>query len=389
MPSSYEWILVLALATGATLTVSVGLGPGTLSDDPEPEPEAVTLVEKADESISDTAIEGVRTETIERPNETERTTVSVAEDPPDQSRIEVLESIDRSDPFETVVINESTVWRYDEDEQLVVHDETDGYWLSDTQTFGMDIREMRETYEFEYAGVETINGRETHVIEMTPPEDEVVELSVDFQTRKDESHVSLASAGEETWVLAKETWWIDTETTYPIKQQITWTNKDGEKVARNTRTYEKLDVGVEHDEETFEFDPPDDAEVTEPNRPEPTRFDDHDEAQKAVPFELPEPELSEDFKLVSISVTDREDRIGANLLYYDGAESISIGVSNGEPITPETDIVERNVGDVDGTVVATDGRPFITWTCGDLSYRVHGPADTDRIVDTAESIGCH
>lgn len=386
MPSSYEWIIFAALAVGAIFVLSVDAVPDALAGEPEPELDAVTLVEQADESIATTPIEGTRVDTIKRPNRTERTTVAVAEDPPYQSRTEVIDSVNQTEPYETVVINESITWRYDEDEQVVVNEETDGYWVSDTQTFGMDFREMRETYEFEHAGVETVNGHEAYVVKMKPSDDKVAELSVHVGTN--DRQVTLASAGDGTWLLGQETWWIDTETTYPVKQQLTWVNKEEEKIARNTRTYEQLTIDVEHDTDTFEFDPPTNAEITEPNRSDRTRFEDRDTAEQAVPFELPEPELSDEFELVSVHVTERDERTSATLLYYNGAESISVAVSGGEPIAPKNDVVEQNVGEINGTIVATDSRPFITWECGDLSYRVHGPADTDRIVGTAESVGC-
>ena len=394
MPSSQQHPFFFFLVMGIALTVSVGLGGGMFDEVPTPapdqasEPDPVMLVEDAHESVSTVPIEGVRTETTERANETERVRLSIIEDPPDQSRVEVIESTNRSVRFETVVLNNSTAWRFNEDEQVVVKEEADGYWISDTHSFGMGLEEMRETYEFKYVGTATVSGRETHVVEMRPPDGEVAEISVVFQTEESKRVVPLATAGEGTWAIAQETWWIDTETKYPVKQRIEWENETGTTVARTTRKYDDLNVGVTHDGEAFEFEPPADSEVTEPDRPEPTRFEDRAKAAEAVPFALPDPDLPEGFEFVNAIITDREERTSAVLLYYNGVESISIGISDGQPIEPEEDVVERNVGEIDGTVVATDSRPFITWECDGLSYRVHGPADTELIVNTAESIGC-
>lgn len=384
MPSNHEWVVLLLAAVAVSVVVSAGPVPGPAEEEPEPE----TLVENAAESIRSSPIEGIRTETFERANETERVTLAVEEDPPDRARITTVAASDSNLTADEKVINRSTLWRYDEEEGRVVRKETDGYWISDTQSFGMDIREMRKTYEFEFAGTETVNGHETYVVEMSPPDDEAVELSLDLQAGSDDREIPLYQVGDDSWVLAQETWWIDVETDYPIKQRIEWADANGTIVARTTRTYEELETGVAHGNDTFEFDPPAEAEVVDSEMDDTENFEDRDEAAQAVPFALPEPELSEEFELVTVSIPDRGNRTSAILLYYDGAESISIGVSNGPQIVPEEDVVERNVGTINGTIVAQERRAFVSWTCGDLSYRVHGPSDTERLIGTAESIGC-
>jgi len=40
-------------------------------------------------------------------------------------------------------------------------------------------------------------------------------------------------------------------------------------------------------------------------------------------------------------------------------------------------------------LVATDrGQTFLTWRCGELTYRLSGPTETERLVELAEEIGC-
>lgn len=406
MPSEYAWSAALVLVVGALLGIAAVTGAVAPWDEPEPDAEPAELVEDASESVSNVPISGVRTERVERPGEIEEVTVAVDEEPPDQSRIQLVRSggpgsngeseaaADRTVANGTViaidekVINGSTMWQYNEDEERVVRKETDGYWISDTQSFGSHIEEMLEIYEFEYVGTETVEGHETYVVEMTPPDDEAVELSIDVQVGDAERQIAFERFQNETWVLAKETWWIEIEMTYPVKQRLEWADADGNTVASTTRTYEELEIGVEHDEDVFEFEPSSDADVVEPDRPESERFDTHEEAESALPFELPRPDLGSEYELANVMVQERDNRTSAVMLYYDGSTSISIGVSDSDQIEPKQDVVETNVGEIDGTLVAADGRPFVSWECGDLAYRVHGPADADTLVGTAESIGC-
>lgn len=405
MPSAREQVVALLVIAGAV--VVLGVDPMAVSepDTPTPDVPPETLIVEASEMVTEQPITGIRTEMIDRPDDRRKVTVAVREDPPDQSRIEVIERAEGvpgggSEPgdkrtvvdgeivsVETTVINGSILWHYDPDEKLAIRRESDGYWVSETQSFGMHAREMLDALEPRYAGTEVVEGRETFVVEMEPPDD-AVDLSMNLQVGNAERTMEFRQFQNETWTLAKETWWIDVDTRYPVKQRIEWADRDGTVVASTTRVYEELDVGVELDDDRFSFDPPAEAEVAEPTRPEPDRYDTIAAADDATPFPLPDPALSGEHELVNVMVEDRGTVTSAILLYFDGNTSISIGVRDGDPIAAENDVVATNVGTIDGTLMAHDGRPFITWGCEDVAYRVHGPPDVDTLVGTAEAIGC-
>lgn len=406
MPSEREQVVALLVVAGALVVLGVDPMAMSAADTPDPEVPPDTLLTEASETVEEQPISGIRTETIRRPNERREVTVAVREDPPHRSRIEVVDVTDADSetasesaarrtvagdevvPVETTVINGSIQWHYYSDEERVIRQETDGYWISETQSFGMHAREMLDVLEPSYAGTEVVEGRETYVVELEPPDDETVDLSLDLQVGDAETTMDFQQFQNETWSLAKETWWIDVETRYPIKQRIEWADRDGTIVASTTRVYEDLEVGVEFDDDRFEFDPPAETEVTEPTRPNSDRYDTREAAADAVSFPLPDPELSAEYELVNVMVQNRGNVTSAVLLYFDGNTSISIGVRDGDPITGENDVVATNVGEIGGTIVAHDGRPFISWGCGELAYRVHGPPDVDTLVGTAESVGC-
>ena len=382
----------LALFVLTVLVGSIVIGVPVLTDAPEAEsstdePSPESLLEAGMEALHSTSIDAVRTDTIERNGERERHTVAVREDPPDRSVIEVLDTSQQI-LWDKVVINSSVRWNYDEDENRVLYAETDGYWLSDTLTFGTNFREVRDAYEASYAGTATVEDREAHVVELTPPDETTAELSVDVRTAGAEYQLSLFEVGDETWYLAQETWWIDTETDYPVQQRIEWTDESGDAVATTTRTYEELTVGVDHDDDTFEFDPPADADVTEPTTPDTDEFDDRETAQAEVPYDVPEPTVPDEYTLERISVGTLDNSTSVLLTYLSGTEAVNVYATDGRMLVDEDDIVETGVGEMDADIFVTGDRPALVWECGDVSYRVTGSLDGDTLIEIAESIEC-
>jgi outer membrane lipoprotein-sorting protein len=360
------------------------------TDDPDPR----ALVETAAERLSEASIRGVRTETLRHGGETHRVTVALWENPPNRS-VSVVRDVssgpsDRPTLPDRTVLNGSSRWEYDESENRAVHAESAGYWLSDTQTFGPDLRTKLDTYEFSYAGTERVAGRRTHVVRMTPPPDVVLELRVDARDDGSRRSLPVQRVTDERLVLATETWWIDATESYPVQRRITWTNDSGAVVMSTTRTYEELAVGVDHDPSRFQFDPPADAEVVRRDSLDPERFESRARADAATALDVPAvgPALPAGYDRQLVSVHSRDDETSVLLLFYDGRQSISVGVSD-TGLPTGADGIERDVGAVDGTLTATgDGRVTLWWDCPDQHYRVSGPVETDELVDVAENVGC-
>ena len=399
MASAHQEALVLLILglLGGAVVLGVPLlsdAPGTSS--PEDDSRGETLLNASIEALQNESIEGVRTETVERNDEHETRTVRVTEDPPDQSVIEVLEASSNW-TWDSVSINHSDMWRYDESDNRVVYTETEGYWLSETLTFGTNILEVQDVYEIDYAGTETVADREAHILELLPPDDAVAELSLDVRAGDIEHQFPLFEAeSDETWYLSAETWWVAVDSDYPVKQRIEWTNEEGEAVATTTRAYEELTVGVDHDDETFEFEPPADAEVTEPLFPDTEEFDDLEGAEDTLPYDVPEPTVPEGYSLERISVatfdnqTIQDNATTLMMTYFDGTDSLTVHVTDDEHRTAEDDLVETGVGDVDAYLFVTRDRPELVWECDGLEYRVTSSLDVEILSDVADSLEeCH
>jgi len=386
MPSERPQFVAVLLLTGVLVGVSLGLGGGgPVADDPDPE----QLVRKAVESAENESIEGVRTEVYQQGSTFEMVTVAVAAEPPGHSRIEVVEAVETETRSDLTVINESTMWRYFQDEQRAVRVESEQEWRSDTRRFQVTTRKLLDQYDVTYAGTETVQNRTTHVVELSPPEEAAVELSLDIQAGGKDYEFALQEASEESWFVTQETWWIDTATDYPIKQEVEWIDEDGNVVASNIRTYHELTVGAEIDDEAFAFDPPERVEVSEPVLPEMASYPSREAAGSAVEFELPEPALpsSYDFQEATVWTFGNGDR-SVMLTYTDGSRTVTVHVSERATRGDEHRVVEQNVGDVDGTLLTVDGRTSLSWECGSLSHRVSGLRDGDALTSIAESIGC-
>lgn len=369
------------------LAVVVVLGLPLVGDAPSADEPPEKLLDEAIEAVESEPIEGVRTDTVERAGEREQVTVAVKEQPPGQSVIDVLETTQPDETMDKTVINGSHQWQYDEDDSRVLYLEADGYWRSDTFTFRTDTRQVRNTYEAAYTGIESVADRETHVVELTPP-DSAAELSLDIQTGESQYTVPLYEVGQESWHLETERWWIDTETSYPVKQQLEWTDESGEWVATTTREYEELTVGAEHDDGTFTFEPPENAVVDEPNIVDSEEYESRDAAAEVVPYAVPDPDVPSGYQLDKIRVQTPDDWTSVLLSYLDGRETVNVYVTDGDLFVDEDDVIDRDVGDIDGDVHMTRGQPHLVWECGELTYRTNGPLDVDVLVELAESIDC-
>jgi len=387
MASERLEFLAVLLLTGVLIGVSLGLGGsgGAVADDPDPE----QLVREAVESTESEPIEGVRTEVYQQGSTFEMVTVAVAEEPPGHSRIEVVEAVETETRSDLTVINESTMWRYFQDEQRAVRIESGNQWRSDTRRFQVNIRELLDQYDVSYAGTETVENRTTHVVELAPPEEAAVELSLDVHAGDRDYGFALQEASEDRWFVTQETWWIDTDTDYPIKQEVEWIDENGNVVASTIRMYHELTVGAEIDDEAFDFDPPKRVDVSEAALPETASYPSREAANSAVEFELPEPALPSGYDLQGATVwTFRNGNQSVMLTYSDGSRTVTVHVSERATRGDDHRIVERNVGEVDGTLLTVDGRTSLAWGCDSLSHRVSGLRDGEALTGIAESIGC-
>jgi outer membrane lipoprotein-sorting protein len=373
------------LLSGVLFTASMGLGGSPAADEPDPK----ELVRDAVESTDTKSIEGVRTEVFQRDDQFEMATVAVTRQSPTRSRIEVLKSIENDERSDLTVINGSTTWRYFQDEQRAVRKQSDQAIGGTTHSFQGLTRTLLEQYQATYVGTDTVENRSTHVVELEPPEDPELALSLDVQAGSEAYEFELEEASEERWFVTQETLWIDTETAYPVKQRIEWTDQEGNVVASNIRTYHELTVGAEIDaEEAFEFDPPERAEVTGRSLSETHNYSTFEAATDAAGFSFPEPALPSGYELERATVQTLDEHQGLMLTYTTDGSTITVHASEGTTKGDGDRIVDTEIGDVNATLLSVDDRVSLAWDCNALSYRVSGVHDVDALASIADSIGC-
>lgn len=400
-------LLGLGLLVGAMLLGSVAISMTSTSAEPNPD----KIVKQAIESVETQPISGVRVESIQRPGTQEQMTVEVKRQPPGQSRVEVIDHSDASEQGEVTIVNQSTVWRYLADEQRAVRYENGQYWLENAGRTGNSMETLLDQYESEYKGTKHVEGREVHVVEMTPPDDTTVSLSIDINAGGADYEIPLSkTSGDDSWYVSKETWWIDTNTSYPVKQQTEWTDADGTVVATTTHEYESLTVGSSIDDDTFSFNPRTHEEIERVSMAESERFETYEAARSSVPFSLPDPEVPDSYSLQHVTAqtygnkhvmlwTDNRqqqrlfqtvegDEHTLFLTYRDGAESLTIQVSEHRPPSVGQPVVEQQLDDFDGRLVVEEDSATIVRECGELTYRVSGLPNVDRLVAISQSMNC-
>lgn len=210
-----------------------------------------------------------------------------------------------------------------------------------------------------YAGTETVGGRETYRLELTP----------------NAPNMSLRS----------ETLWLDSEYLYPLKRHV-------EFVARGTdyeftSTYGNVTFNPTIEPGAFRVDP----EEVPPEARE-VRIDNYASASamaEAVAFPVPEPSVPSGFALESASYrsTDPEvaslryeragaaDESGARIRVFVFGEATE--VTSGTPV---------RVGPHEARRSATEDGAEITWVADGYTYRVSGEVGNGTLVAVARSV---
>ncbi len=329
-----------------------------------------------------------RSVTIETPEETDERTERIAREPPAKQRIEVLESDDADVPVGSVTVtNRARTWEYNPATD-VVDLQFHGTKVDTDRTLRV-LESLLEEYRLGYAGTETVDGREAHVVETRPPlEDEGT--SVDLVVGDTTYSVPL-TPGELAELDVSRTIWIDDETRYPVKERNA-VSDDGETLYAQTVTYEDLAIDEGIDEGTFTFQPPASAEVVTDGSKPAGIFRSRDAAADTVPYDLPDPDLPGAYVLDRITVVERADEYGGvtTTLWYNDpnvvARELFVVVREEARFNP--DVLEKTA--VDGRkAYYRDGRiQSFFWDCDDVSYEVSSLVTDDPLREITASIGC-
>jgi len=336
----------------ALLTVTAGCA-AALGDDMDSETIAEKLDDRHDE-IDD--VQGTQIVTVEGDNSTERTVTEVVERPPMESRQEVIESDSEwQSAGDVTVRTEEELITYNAEENTVTEFEFDSDEEEVPMTTEDMLSESLEESNISYEGTDTVADRDVHVITLTD---------------------------EETDATTKV--WADQEFWYPLKTETTFDQGDEEWTT--TMTYEEVEFNQGVDDEVFAFDPPEDATVEEFETPETETVDSADALDAAVPFDVAEPDLPEEFAFEEATVTEQNDIVTAFVSYEADGDIVSYSLTNnteheltGEPV---------DIGDTEGTISEFGDRTSVAWECDGIQYSLTGELDRETLIDSAAAVGC-
>ncbi|WP_440765655.1 outer membrane lipoprotein-sorting protein [Natronorubrum sp. DTA7] len=359
-------VALLLVTAGCLGAVGSGDDDASVDDDgdeqlPDEElPDADELLEAALEAESNVeTVQGIQTTTMDDGTETVTTTQEIWERGPDQYRADIVES-DEPESIDVIVSDGSTMWMYDEDENEAVRMEF-GFDQADLEALNDGfVDAFTADTDASVEGTDTVADRDVYVLELTGDGDDALYESA--------------------------TLWIDQETDYPLKQEIT--PAVGESVT-TTMTFEEVAFDEEIDDEVFAFEPPADAEIREFDELVPQQYADVDAADAEVPFDVPRPDVPAEYELESVLAGENMVGWSATLQYTDEEGSfLTVGVADEaqDPVfEPDSDPVE--IGDVDATIrEVTETRTILKWEDDGLTYTVSGELAADELIDVAESI---
>ncbi|MDJ1433541.1 DUF2092 domain-containing protein [Halostagnicola sp. A-GB9-2] len=250
----------VALLGALALLVLLG-GCLTLPAGEEPDSEAIfesTFV--YDDDLED--VTGEMTIDITGGNQTISETVLVHERPYVDYREEVLETTEPDQDGAVFASNASGAWWYYPELSLAEHHETDEPFES--ENVRSDRAEMAaeqlQWYDLDYQGTEVIADRETNVLDIDL-KDEGVEDGISVLIGSTEYVYALEAVDvPDELNVVEQTVWVDDEYDYPLKERMIFENADGERYEMIER-FETVSFNEELDDETFEFEPPENATV--------------------------------------------------------------------------------------------------------------------------------
>ena len=366
-----------ATILAALLVVAAGCA-GVLDEEPEPE-EIVDRMEAHHDEIEE--IHGVQTVEIETTHGVDRTTYEYWERPGEAYRYEVLDADQSS--FDTegdvTVRTEGTTYTYDASENTYYEfdvGESDGAGEDDLDEYETELIEnILDEYEVTLEGTETVADRSTYVIEAAPEDDDTL--------------------------FENATLWIDQEHWYLIDYEIEM-GVMGETITTSVE-HEEIAFNDGIDDERFEFDPPEDAErggdgfgLDEDDEFEldddefgfgdTERFDSVEAADEETPFDLVTPELSDEYELVDVEVSEYDDETEARITYSADLDVVQFTVSDEPPMFAPGESV--TVGDREGTLLEVGEFASLTWSCDGVAFELLGEFDEDELIELAETVPC-
>ncbi|TYT62442.1 LolA family protein [Natrialba swarupiae] len=384
-------LAVVAFSVGGAMVVD------QLEDDPDP-----------DELVADVVDDHGGIETLQATERSEHELHHVDDDeptvvatdarvelrPPDHRRTEIVSKTGSADVPDVTVVNDSTRINYIADDDRVIVDDD-----SDWEAIQYSPETFLESTEPEYVGTDTVDGRETHVVEIHAVENATDDGGLGVLVGDTEYVLGSADDVDAANVTTTVTWWIDVEATYPIKEQVVTEYDEPRQHALErertvrTVTYEDVRFDEPIPDDRFAFDPPAGTDVVEPI--DSVEVSTIDEADDAVPFSVSEPTLPDGYELVIVTASEFDGDATVQFLYRDGDsledDEILGRITERPPAYDPEDVDRDGVGDVDGAFVSTPMGTTLVWHCGDVRYELTPDVDDggeELALEAAESMGC-
>ncbi|QLG47337.1 LolA family protein [Natrinema halophilum] len=252
-------IMVLLSGCSMVSVPSSGTDDGGPDSDPDPEVVFEGAYVHADE-LED--VQGVRTNNVTNGSESVIERVRVKQRPYVDERTKVLESPDPGRIGNVYVSNATENWFYYPNSSVAE------YFAPEEPFTNEEVRSSRasmaekqlENYSIEYRGTERVADRETHVLDVKA-KNETVEKGISTIVGDTEYVFALETSNPaEDLRTVEQTLWIDTEYDYPLKEKVVFEQPNGERIVMTER-FESVRFNTGLDDETFAFDPPENATV--------------------------------------------------------------------------------------------------------------------------------
>lgn len=213
-------------------------------------------------------------------------------------------------------------------------------------------------YEVAYAGTETIDSRETYVLNIT--------------------------ARSNSSATYRQTLWIDTEWLYPLQQQTVWS--DNGVRTQLTTTYTDVQFNPSVPDGTFRPDISQNTTVESVQTPDTETYSGLSALQSDTDIAVPSPDIPVSYELIYATHTTGKIR-GVSLRYVNRTSSLTISKYNFTYLNEDS---SENIT-VDGrpTTLSVGPTTSLSWNCDTYRYTVRGSGvTTDRLVVVARSVSC-
>lgn len=186
---------------------------------------------------------------METPTETTERLDRLIQRPPGEQRLDVLESDDPDVVPGAVSVRSRTLTsEYNPETNIVTERHHPNRLVIDRMR--QVLESVRTEYDLSYAGLETVDGRETHRIDAHPDDDTIDGRSIDLLIGETVYRIPFDGFSSEELADAtvERSVWIDDEHRYPIRERDTVSSEDGI-LHRVTVTSEDLtiDGGLEQE----------------------------------------------------------------------------------------------------------------------------------------------